>query len=180
MKNHKNAFTLVELLLVMAIIGVLSIGAIAGGGFALKRARDTRKKNNVDQIATMMEAYYNDNLAYPSAPTEMSDLLGLDSSFGTGANEGQTLEIYLEGWDFEGEPCQQGGSAMENTDRCYSLDTKTTSYVICTHLEGEALGDVTHTPTGGGDEYTCYCRTGGGGDDVADLADICADAKYAK
>ncbi len=49
----------------MAIIGLLSIGAIAGGSYAIKQGRITRKVKNVDQIASLLQAYYNDKSEYP-------------------------------------------------------------------------------------------------------------------
>ena len=77
MKNNKLAishfalainkgFTLVELLVVMAILGILA--TIITGGFknALMRGRDTRRKSDLKQIATALELFYHDWGYYPS------------------------------------------------------------------------------------------------------------------
>lgn len=60
-----KAFTLVELLVVMAIISFLSVGAFAGLSFGLRQARDVQKKKIVDLAQTALQAYYADYAAYP-------------------------------------------------------------------------------------------------------------------
>lgn len=64
-KKHIRAFTLVEILIVMVLVSLLTIGAIAGGSYAIKQARIKRKIKNVDQISSLLSAYYNENLNYP-------------------------------------------------------------------------------------------------------------------
>lgn len=60
-----KAFTLVELLVVMAIISFLSVGAFAGLSFGLRQARDVQKKKIVDLAHTALQAYYSDFGSYP-------------------------------------------------------------------------------------------------------------------
>lgn len=60
-----KAFTLVELLVVMAIISFLSVGAFAGLSFGLRQARDVQKKKIVDLAQTALQAYYSDYATYP-------------------------------------------------------------------------------------------------------------------
>ena len=64
-RNSLKAFTLVEILIVMVLVGLLTVGVIAGGSYAIKQARIKRKIKNVDQIATLLQAYYNKNMSYP-------------------------------------------------------------------------------------------------------------------
>jgi len=68
MKRFK-AFTLVELMVVMAIISFLSVGAYAGLTFALRQGRDTQRRRIVDQIQTALIAYYSDYSEYPGCPS---------------------------------------------------------------------------------------------------------------
>ncbi len=67
-----KAFTLVELLVVMAIISFLSVGAFAGLSFGLRQARDVQKKKIVDLAQTALQAYYADYAAYPKCANGQS------------------------------------------------------------------------------------------------------------
>lgn len=60
-------FTLVELLIVMAIIGILTM--IGAGNFTSARikARDAKRKSDLETIAKSLEAYVNDHNRYPSS-----------------------------------------------------------------------------------------------------------------
>ena len=65
MLKIKKAFTLVELLIAMAIIGVLvSIGT---GSYmnAQLRGRDAQRKSDLKQISHSLELYFNDYGSYP-------------------------------------------------------------------------------------------------------------------
>lgn len=61
----KNGFTLVEILVVVAIIAVL-VG-IVGGNFigSRLRARDSERKNSISQVAKALELYVGDYNFYP-------------------------------------------------------------------------------------------------------------------
>jgi len=61
----KRGFTLIELLVVVAIIGMLSSVVLASLNTARGNARDARRQQDLKQIQTALELYYNDNNAYP-------------------------------------------------------------------------------------------------------------------
>lgn len=65
MKN--KGFTLVELLVVMAILGVLV--TLVAGGFrnAQLRGRDSKRKSDLKEIANSLEVFYSDYNQYPDA-----------------------------------------------------------------------------------------------------------------
>lgn len=65
-KIRKNGFTLIELIVVMAIIGVLA--AVTAGSFASsqRRGRDARRKSDLGQVARALETYFNDRGQYPN------------------------------------------------------------------------------------------------------------------
>lgn len=65
-KSRMLGFTLIELIVVMAIIGVLA--AVTAGSFASsqRRGRDARRKSDLGQIARALETYYNDRGQYPN------------------------------------------------------------------------------------------------------------------
>lgn len=78
MKN-KRAFTLIELLVVIAIIGLLAGTIMVSLSSSRKKARDSRRKLDLDQLSLTLEDYYNDQSPnkYVTAATEV-DLTGTD------------------------------------------------------------------------------------------------------
>lgn len=64
-RNSLSAFTLIELLVVIAIIGILSSVVLAALSGARESARDTRRLQDMRQIQTALEMYYNANGEYP-------------------------------------------------------------------------------------------------------------------
>ncbi len=62
-----NGFTLVELLVVMAILGILTVITLGNFRTSQIKARDAQRKSDLRQIANALEAYYNDHSVYPSS-----------------------------------------------------------------------------------------------------------------
>jgi len=65
MKQKKHAFTLIELLIVVAIIAILAAIAVPNFLEAQVRAKTSRVKNDHRAIATALESYAVDNNQYP-------------------------------------------------------------------------------------------------------------------
>lgn len=61
----QSGFTLIELLVVITILGVLATLLIANFSTARARARDARRKNDVQALKTALRIYYNDFQRYP-------------------------------------------------------------------------------------------------------------------
>uniref|UniRef100_A0A7C4R3W1 Prepilin-type N-terminal cleavage/methylation domain-containing protein n=1 Tax=candidate division CPR3 bacterium TaxID=2268181 RepID=A0A7C4R3W1_UNCC3 len=66
-KNKEKGFTLIELLVVIAIIGILAAIGLSALTSARKKARDSRRKADLREIANALELYYADNGVYPSS-----------------------------------------------------------------------------------------------------------------
>ena len=82
MKN--KGFTLVELLVVMAILGVLV--TLVAGGFrtAQMRGRDSKRKSDLREIANALEVFYSDHGEYPNANGGQVQACQYDLAMGSG------------------------------------------------------------------------------------------------
>jgi len=60
-----TGFTLIEMLIVVAIIGILASIVVVGLNTSRKQARDTRRLADLRGIQTALELYYNKNGYYP-------------------------------------------------------------------------------------------------------------------
>jgi prepilin-type N-terminal cleavage/methylation domain-containing protein len=62
----KEGFTLIEMLIVVAIIGLLSSVVLVGLGDVRKEARDARRLADIRQMQNALELYYSDKQNYPA------------------------------------------------------------------------------------------------------------------
>lgn len=58
MKDHKRGFTIIELLIVIAIIGVLAAIVAVNGTASRAKARDAQRVSDIGNIQTALEAYF--------------------------------------------------------------------------------------------------------------------------
>ena len=64
--GDKRGFTMIELLIVIAILGVLTVLGITSFGTSQLKSRDARRKADLLNITKALEAYYNDHGEYPT------------------------------------------------------------------------------------------------------------------
>lgn len=66
-ENNKHGFTLIEVLIVIGILGVLA--SLVSGNLmnSMKRGRDAKRKEDLQQIKNALEMYYEDNKQYPGS-----------------------------------------------------------------------------------------------------------------
>lgn len=128
----KKAFTLFELLVSISIIGILVAVASTSYGAAQKKARDTRRMEDLNNIQKALEQYYGANGAnYPA----------------TSGNLGTT---YIQSWPKD----PKSGSAYT-----YQFNTPLAgSYCVCTLLDsgnGNSSDAVCSTFVASGGAYYC-------------------------
>jgi prepilin-type N-terminal cleavage/methylation domain-containing protein len=73
--KRENGFTIIELLIVMAVIALLSLIVLNSFQNVQSRSRDTERKTDIVAISTQLELYYQDNGGYPV----ISGGIGLDT-----------------------------------------------------------------------------------------------------
>jgi len=85
-KISKRGFTLIEILIVVAIIGLLASFVLVGLGGARSRARDARRIADLNQVQQSLELYYSKFGTYPVATawTGATGLTGVLTSAATG------------------------------------------------------------------------------------------------
>lgn len=62
----KKGFTLIELIVVMAILAIITLVGLGSYQSTQQKARDSRRKSDLKQIAGALEFYYNDYGQYPA------------------------------------------------------------------------------------------------------------------
>ena len=140
--NQNKGFTLIEMLVVVAIIGLLSSVVLTGLGTARVKARDARRLSDVRHIQNALEIYYSDNDVYPTlavagpveGATDMTSLqrdpqVGSYYYLSTNSNQNYTLGTCLEKARSVGTPHESSACNPKNIDivlgcRCDDADSK--------------------------------------------------------
>ena len=110
---NKKGFTLIEMLIVVAIVGLLASVVVLGIGNARERARDAKRAGDIRQIQNAAEAYYASNNFYPQALGGMAGVTTV----------GPNSDSY--GWEPIGNPATgyKTGACMETSS--FSSETNT-------------------------------------------------------
>lgn len=126
-RRRRNGFTFIELLVVITIIAVLSMIAVVSYSSANIKARDGKRKADIEQIRAALEMYRTDHSAYPVALSTLTTTY--IQSIPTPPSNSKTC----------------AGVAMTEYSSRYSSSSPYTTYSLCVQLE-----------EGGGTSYTVY------------------------
>ena len=112
--NSSIGFTLIELLVVISVIAILAGFGFANYGPSQKRARDGKRKVDLEQIRSALEMYRTDSStrSYPATGTEQAELASY-LSWPTDPTTGYTY---------------------------YYNRSATSAYVLCAYLEADSSG----------------------------------------
>ena len=83
MKKRQSGFTLIQLLIVIAIIGILAAIAIPNLLNAVQRGKQKRTMSDMRALAMAVEAYAVDNNAYPAASCSAGVIMSTGNQLNT-------------------------------------------------------------------------------------------------
>jgi prepilin-type N-terminal cleavage/methylation domain-containing protein len=132
--NNKKGFTLIEMLVVIAIIGLLSSVVIIGLSSARAKARDARRITDVAQLANWAEVNYKSAGGYqgPELVTGglpiKTDPQGKDYIFEPASGQSQTAKIGI---------CLETKERDTTNANCpAALGACTSGFYFCSQLSG--------------------------------------------
>ena len=134
----RRGFTLIELLIVIAIIGILASLIIANVQGVRQRARDARRKSDLDAVQTALRLYYNDNKSFPATAAVV---------WGNPLQSGST--VYLS--QLPSDPSLSGG----NPNYIYT-QVSSDSYTLRATLENASDPDIAESQARCGGSSTQY------------------------
>lgn len=76
--RKQSGFTIIELLIVIAIIGILALLVLTNFQGAQAKGRDTVRKSDINSIYQKLEEYYNEEGGYPDGALSDELLPGID------------------------------------------------------------------------------------------------------
>lgn len=130
-----QGFTLIELIVVITIIGILAAVGLGAFNSSQSKARDARRKSDLEQIQSSLEAYYND---YGQYPTSSAGGLIEGCAGGSACNWGDPFQdsagtIYM---------AQLPEDPRNAQNFVYAADASGSQYQIYARLENELDRDV--------------------------------------
>jgi prepilin-type N-terminal cleavage/methylation domain-containing protein len=132
-KQNRFGFSLFELLVVISIIGIIIAVGTVSYSSAQKRARDARRREDLQAVQKAFEQYYSVNdSVYNASCTEMAE-----ENF-----SGQAMPT---------DPKNSG-------DYVYDAECQTFGYCVCAQLEDDTAGNSTGCSCGASE---CLLTTGG-------------------
>lgn len=149
MKMNKNGFTLVELLIVIALIAILSVAVLATINpiEQTNKARDSKFKNDAAEVLSAYERYYASQNAYPWTKV-VTNPASVDASV-VYASTDPHFGVLLDSGDTSGAT---GGILIDSSELKSSFMGKD---YFDTNVTPEDTMYVYHNGNNG-DNYVCY------------------------
>lgn len=140
---NRKGFTLIEILIVVAIIGILASIVLVGLGPARRAGQDARRIADLRQIQTALELYHNKNGTYPNfgTPGVPGGPPGTTGS-GNASTDFGSLDFNDVGVaNIPHDPRIAGAGTPD-----YMYESDGSSYILGAQLEGSAPATYLGTP----------------------------------
>lgn len=124
MKTNKKGFTILELLISVAIIAMLSAIVLVGVSSIRERSRDARRMSDVNEIQKALNLYFTNHNAFPVFPTEIT-ITGEDLFSVTLENEKLITAVPIDPMPTFGSYKYQSNSTGTNFYLNFCLETDT-------------------------------------------------------
>jgi prepilin-type N-terminal cleavage/methylation domain-containing protein len=118
--NERKGFTLIEILIVVAIIAILASIVLVGLGPTQALGRDSRRLSDLQEIQNGLELYYNKSGAYPVLTT---------------GGAWSTFQTALTGAGIGITTVPEDPSTANGRNYVYAWSTGGTSYLLMAYLE---------------------------------------------
>lgn len=138
-EKRQKGFTLIELLVVIAIIGFLAVIVMVALNSARTKARDTKRRGDLKQVAKALEMYYD---AQPTGgyPSTAAGWWGNCSGYGSHGVSG------ANGWVPNLAPTYISALPLDpkpiGSDYCYLYKSNGTDYKLLAHQTTESVCPV--------------------------------------
>jgi len=131
MKNSRKAFSLIELLIVITIIGILAVAFLPSITTGPSRARDTQRVSDISDIALALELYFQDTGGYPAAGP-----IGL---INTSGNPGENIVAYFDNNAIPSDP--QASTTLFSVGANYYYNGTANSYTLAAAVENGKVAE---------------------------------------
>jgi len=163
--NIYNGFTLIELIIVIAITAILVAVSLPNYLSARERARDAKRKEEVKQMQTALRMYYSDYGSFPTAATtcgtgKTNYIMGCGEN-GTTCCPCNTTTDFASGTSCDVIYMKKFPSEFGNS-RAFYYYSSLTDYCLKIDLENAADSDIANSQN----RCSTICTSLGGGTSV--------------
>lgn len=149
LKKSRSGFTIVELLIVIAVIGILALLVVTTYSGIQAKARNAKRESDIKALQTQLEFFFSQNGYYPSL-TDMNNQSWLDTNMKrldqnnlidpSNATQSKVLVNSTT-------PSKQYGYVVTDSsgNSCESQDTNCAKYTLTATYEGTVNGSSNYT-----------------------------------
>lgn len=112
--RNQKGFTIIELLIVIAIIAILATLVLTNFRGAQAKGRDTVRQNRITSIYTKLEEYYNNENSYPGEDFTATLFAGIDSEALSDPDGNDIFQVISSGVTAQADPFTAGTKPQDD------------------------------------------------------------------